>query len=193
MKRFILILIMGALLQGCVAAFIAGAAAGGIIVYDRRNIVTMKEDADILAKINAFIYEHPYLNNKSHINATVFNNVVLLTGETLSPEARGQVVEYARQVPKVAKVYNEIAIAAPDAALTRSSDSLITAKVRTAMVGKSGLHSSSIKVVTENGVVYLMGVVSPSQANLAVDAARRVSGVQKVVKIFDYSTTKKKS
>ena len=90
-------------------------------------------------------------------------------------------------MPDVTKVYNEIAVKGPTSSLSRASDSWITTKIKTQMLATKGLQSGSIKVVTENGAVYLMGMVSREQADTSVNIARQVTGVQKVVKIFQYT------
>lgn len=127
-----------------------------------------------------------HLRNDSHIEVTVFNHVVLLTGETPEAAWRQEADEIARSVNGVDKVYNQISIQGPTSSLTRTSDTWITTKVKSQMLATPNLKSGSIKVVTENGVVYLMGIVSREQADTAVEIARQVSGVQKVVKIFQY-------
>ncbi len=186
-QNILLLLVLCGLLQGCVAAFVAGAAAGGSAVYDRNNLKSMFKDKDIIANINSKIYQDSELYHKSHIVVGVYHRVVLLTGQTPFSAARDRVVEIARTTPGVEKVYNEITISSPSAFTTRTSDTWITTKVRSAMLSTKGLHSSKIKVVTENGIVYLMGNVAADQADLAVDCTRRVYGVQKVVKLFQSS------
>lgn len=175
-------------LQGCI--FVAGAAAGAAaiaVVYDHRTIKSTLEDTSIANKIADKIKSVPELKNDSHIEVAVFNRVVLLAGETPTPALRQQAEELARTVPGTVKIYNQITIQGPTSSLTRTSDSWITTKIRGEMLATENLKSSSIKVVTENGVVYLMGIVKREQADTAVDIARQVSGVQKVVKIFQYT------
>jgi osmotically-inducible protein OsmY len=111
---------------------------------------------------------------------------VLLAGQAPTEELRQRIVEITKKIPNVKRIYNEIALQAPSSALTTASDAWITAKVKTALLGAKGLHSGQFKIVTENGTVFLMGVVERKQADLAVEATRKVDGVQKVVKIFEY-------
>ncbi len=186
----IFILILSAFtLQSCI--FVAGAAAGAAaiaVVYDHRSIQSTLEDNKIANKINEKIHAVPALRNESHIEVTVFNNVVLLTGQTTNPAWRQQAEEIAHSQPNVSKVYNQISIQGVTSSLTRTSDSWITTKIKGQMLATEELktNTSSIKVITEDGVVYLMGIVTQQQANTAVDIARQVSGVQKVVKVFQY-------
>jgi osmotically-inducible protein OsmY len=127
------------------------------------------------------------LNDNNHIEVTTFNQIVLLTGEVSTAEQRQQAEDIARNNPDVKKIYNELAVTGATSTLTRTSDSWITTKIKSTMLATEDLKSGTIKVVTENGTVYLMGMVSHDQADMAVDIARKVSGVQKVVKIFNYT------
>jgi osmotically-inducible protein OsmY len=187
-KLATLILLATLFLQGCIFAVGAAAGAAGIaVVYDNRKLDTINSDRDmtneIIDKINAI----PDINNNSHVNVTSFNSVVLLTGEAVTPEWRQKVDAAARSEPGVTKLYNVIEIRGSVSTLADASDSWITAKIKTQMLTMKDMESSSVKVVTANGTVYLMGIVDKDQANAAVDIARDVSGVQKVVKIFQYT------
>lgn len=189
-KKLLTVLSLTCLLQGCI--FVVGAAAGAAaiaMVYDHRPVEETIEDTKLANKIVDNIHSVPALRNESHINVTVFNKIVLLTGETPNPEWRQQAENIAKSTPNVGRVYNQITIQGPTSSLTRTSDSWITTKIKGQMLAREELktNSSSIKVVTENGVVYLMGNVTRQQADVAVDIARQVSGVQKVVKIFQYT------
>lgn len=193
MKRLLALIGLTFSLQSC---FVAGAAAGAAavaMVYDHRTIEYTMQDNAIAKKIINRLSTNKILWDESHIDVTVFNHVVLLTGQTPNAEWRQTAGDVAKSVAEVDKVYNQLTIEGPTSSLTRTSDSWITAKIRTQMLANSDLKSSSIKVVTENGVVYLMGMVSQEQANIAVDIARKVSGVQKVIKIFIYAQTPAKS
>jgi len=186
-KQILVISTLSLALQGCF--FVAGAAAGAAaiaVVYDHRNFQKILQDTEIANKISERIRKVPELRNESHIEVTVFNHVVLLSGETPNPAWKQQAEEIAKSVQDVARVYNQITIQGPTSSLTRTSDSWITTKIKTEMLATEDLKSGSIKVVTENGVVYLMGIVNHEQAETSVDIARQVSGVQKVVKIFQY-------
>jgi osmotically-inducible protein OsmY len=186
-KRLAIIASLTCSLQGCI--FVVGAAAGAAaiaVVYDHRTLELSIQDTQTANKISNKIRAVPALRNECHIEVTAFNGVILLTGETPTAAWRAQAEEIAKSVPNVSRVYNQITIQGPTSSLTRTSDSWITTKIRSLMLANEDLKSSSIKVVTENGVVYLMGNVKQSQADIAVDISRQVSGVQKVVKIFQY-------
>lgn len=186
-KQATLLLSLALSLQGCF--FVAGAAAGAAaiaVVYDHRTIKKTLEDTDIANHISDKIHKVRALRDDCHIEVTVFNHVVLLTGEAPNPAWRTQAEDIAKAAPDVTRVYNQITIQNPTSSLSHTSDSWITTKIKTQMLAEEDLKSSSIKVLTENGVVFLMGIVTPEQAEIAVDIARQVSGVQKVVKIFQY-------
>jgi len=185
-KTFILMLTT-IVLQGCVAsAFVAGAAAGGAVVYDKRDLATMKQDLETSHAINRAVRKDKKLASDSHIVVATFNHVVLLTGQVPTPEMRGRAEEIAQNSPNVKRIYNEINVVGTTSALTRSSDAWITAKIKGELLVTRGLHSSQIKVVTEDGTVYLMGLVTRRIAQKAVEVSRHVKGVQRVVKIFEY-------
>lgn len=190
MKRVLNLLTIAGLslsLSGCV--FVAGAAAGAAtiaVVYDHRTLTNTFKDTHIANQIVRKIRVNQHLSQDSHVEVSVFHRVVLLTGETPDPRWRHEAGELASNTPGVTKVYNQISVEGPTSTLTHTSDSWITAKIKGLMLTNSELRTGSIKVVTENGVVYLMGSVTHTQSNIAVNISRQVSGVQKVVKIFQY-------
>ena len=190
MKRKVLLplLLPGVLmLSGCVpAALLVGATAGGAIVYDKRPLKEM--NADHRAKqIADYRLEHDRLiNSKCHISVSTYYGIMLLVGQAPTPELKQQAYNLVKNIPNVSRIYNEITIAPPSLVGQRTRDAWITSKARSKMLLQSGLRSTDIKVVTENGVVYLMGRVSHQQANLASNVVRRISGVTKVVKVFEY-------
>lgn len=184
--RLIIVLFIAGLLTSCVAVVVAGAAAG-TLVYDRRSVATIESDTRIFHNVHKSIVSDPRFRD-SRIIVISFNKVVLLIGQTPNASLRGVAERIARNGPGVRRVYDQIQVTEPSSLSTRTKDSLLTGQVRTQMLNKKGLESGSIRVVTEIGVVYLMGIVTNEQANLAVDVARQVKGVQKVVKVFQYIT-----
>lgn len=183
-KLFLISLLIGSLLTGCVAAVVAGAAVAGL-VYDRRSVNTITSDARLFHIIHARIASDPRFRN-SRILVTSFNRVVLLVGQTSSGLLKQMAGQMARSIPEVERVYNELTVAHPIPYSERNHDTWITSQVRTAMLTRTDLESGSIRIVTERGIVYLMGIATLKQSNLAVDVARRIDGVNKVVKIFQY-------
>ncbi|MDI9818004.1 MULTISPECIES: BON domain-containing protein [unclassified Legionella] len=182
--RTIIFLLISTLLTGCVAAVVAGAAAG-LVVYDRRSITMLERDARIFHLVNKAIVTDPRFQG-SRILVSSFNQVVLLVGQTPTASLRVAAEKIAHNTPNVRRVYDEISVDQPISISQRTQDTWISSQVRSMMLTKKGLESGSIHIVTENGVVYLMGIVTHEQANLAVSVARQVKGVQKVVKVFQY-------
>jgi osmotically-inducible protein OsmY len=172
-------------LSGCAAAAGATIATGAMTVHDRRTTGTLIDDQLIEFKVGDQIRTEPELWEQSHVNATSFNNVVLLTGETPSEDFKTRIAALAAAIPKVARVHNELAIAAPSSMLARSSDTWITGKVKTTLLTEMSLDGTRVKVVTEKGVVYLMGLLRSTEAEQATDLARRVGGVERVVRLFE--------
>jgi osmotically-inducible protein OsmY len=181
--KSLIVLVISFCLTGCVVAVVAGAAAG--MVYDRRSVSTLEADARLFHLIHTAIVTNPQLKD-SRILVTSFNRIILLVGQTSSASSRVMAEKIARSTPGVIRVYDEVTVGYPIALTQRTKDSWITGQVRSNMLTKKGLESGSMRVVTENGVVYLMGIATAEQATLAVDVARRVDGVVKVVKIFQY-------
>ena len=182
--KFIVLLLISALLTGCVAAVVAGAASS-LVVYDRRTVSMIEKDARIFHLIHTELVRDPRFHN-SRIVVSSFNEVVLLVGQTPSASLRLVAEKVAKQTANVKRVYNEITIDYPLSLTQQSKDTWITSQVRTSMLSRKGLESGSIRVITENAVVYLMGIATTEQANLSVDVARQVPGVRKVVKVFQY-------
>jgi len=173
-------------LGGCVAAAGVGAATGASAYHDRRSTGAFVDDEIIELKFAQQLADDALAGAKSHINATSMNNIVLLTGETPSQALRTRIVALARSINKVRRVLDEITVAAPSSMLSRSSDTYVTAKVKTAIIDHDTDVALRTKVVTEKGVVYLMGLLSHTEADKVTELARRVGGVQRVVKLFEY-------
>lgn len=181
--KSLVLLVVSLCLTGCVVAVVAGAAAG--MVYDRRSVRTIEADARLFHVIHTAIVTDPQFKD-SRILVTSFNRVILLVGQTSSPALRVKAEQIARSAPGTIRVYDEVTVGDAIPLAQRTKDSWITGEVRSKMLTRKGLESGSIRVVTENGVVYLMGIATQEQSNYAVDVARRVQGVRKVVKIFQY-------
>lgn len=186
LKTLLAVSVTCLLLQGCAAIVATGAATGASVAHDRRTTGTQIEDEAIEFKIANAYRRVPELDKQSHINITSYNGIVLLTGETPDDALREQASQLARTVEKVRQVHNELTIAAPSSFLSRSSDVVIFTKIKTAMFVDHDLDPTRIDVTVENGAVYLMGLVTRSEGDVATSAARQVSGVQRVVKLFEY-------
>lgn len=172
------------LLQGCELALLGGGAAAISAFEDRRTSGTLIDDEGIEIRVRRGVREN--FGENTHVNVTSFNRSVLLTGEVPSEAARAEVEKIVLANANVRNVTNELQIAGVSSLATRANDSLITSKVKARLLDSNKVNPVHIKVVTESGVVYLLGLVSESEATDAVEVARTTGGVIKVVKIFEY-------
>lgn len=190
MKKLLLSLIFCApLLSGCVAAaVVGGATVGGAVIYDKRSFATMNKDANATRHAQHLIDHSEELKGRSHIAIATFNHKMLMVGEAQTPELKNYAYKLLKDnVKNVNQIFNQVKIEGASSFSQRADDSWLTTKVKTAMLAAKELHSTEVKVVTEDGDVYLMGLVSRKQGNLAANTARRVSGVKKVIKVFEYT------
>jgi osmotically-inducible protein OsmY len=177
-----------AALAGCAAPLlVGGAVAGGAaVVLDRRSTGTQVEDQAIELKAMNRVREA--VGDRAHVNVTAYNRQVLITGEAPSEADRTAIEQAVSRVDNVRTVVNELAVMAPSSLSARSNDAILTTKVKATYVDAKDLHAQAVKVVTERGIVYLMGRVTEREAERATDLARRVAGVQKVVRAFENIT-----
>ena len=190
MKKYIIPVSFGLLalltLNACAPVIVAGAATGASIANDRRTAGTVLEDQSIELKASSAIQGDDSLSKSVHVSVTSFNNIVLLTGQAPTRALRDRVLKHINDIEKVRRIHNEIAIEEPTTFKTRSNDTWITTKTKSTLLGAKGLEATHIKVVTENGVVYLMGLVTREQGDTAAKTVQQVTGVQRVVKVFEY-------
>lgn len=171
-------------LSGCVALAVGGAAATALATNDRRTIGMQTEDKAI--NVKAEIKLQQLTGENGHVNVTSYNRKVLLTGEVRDEAMKAAAEREVRAIDNVVSVINELEIAGPSSYTSRSNDALITTKVKASLVDKKTVSATAFKVTTERGVVYLMGLVTPREGNIAADVAKGVPGVNRVVKIFEY-------
>ncbi|HEY0064801.1 MAG TPA: BON domain-containing protein [Telluria sp.] len=177
--------LMGSL-SGCVGLVVGGAVAAGAAATDRRTLGAQADDKSI--SIKADLRVPKIAGPDSHVNANSFNRMVLLTGEVKDEESKARVEREVKAIDGVLSVANELEVAGPASYTSRSNDALITTKVKASLVDMKTISATSFKVVTERGVVYLMGRVTQREGQVGSDVARGVSGVAKVVKMFEYIT-----
>ena len=178
---------LGGALSGCVALVGGGAAVAGMSAVDRRSTGTQVEDQGIELRAGNRIGE--VMGEKAKASVTSYNRMVLLTGQAGNATDKASIEKLVREQTTVRQVYNEIEVAPFTATLgQRSQDSLITTKVKASLVNAKDITSSAIKVVTENNVVYLMGIVTPRESKRAAEIARGVNDVTKVVRLFEVIT-----
>ena len=170
-------------LCGCVAAVVGGAGTAVLVGEDRRTVGTVTEDQGIELKAANRISDK---FKDAHINVTSYSRMVLVTGEAPDAATKAEIERIVRAVENVRGVYNEMTIAGNTALSARANDSFITSKVKARFVDQQKFNPVHVKVVTEASVVYLLGLVKHKEADDAVEITRTTSGVQKVVKLFEY-------
>jgi len=162
------------------------ATSGAQAVYDHQNWQRKIQDYYISQQAYEKIYKDTDRYKEMHVSVAAYHSDVLLTGEVTSESARLQIYQIVKKIPEVQETYNHLTLAAPSSTLIRASDGWITAKVKAKLMAMNDINPEAIKVVTENGTVYLMGIVTPDQADIAFDIAGSTDGVQTVVKHFYY-------
>lgn len=175
------------MLQGCAGAVMVGAVGGAMMVNDERSFETQVDDTNADFNISSALSAHEDLKNQANITAIVMNSNVLMIGQAPNSMLRDKAIRTVQELKIGGKIHNQIRIGNPTSFTTRSNDTWITTKVKSRMLGKDNLDVTNIKVVTENGEVFLIGLVERQQADLAVDVARNTAGVRKVIKVFEYT------
>lgn len=184
-QKIVSVLAISLTLHGCAAVVAGTAATGAIVAQDRRTAGTIVDDKSIQLKTIQVIEDVSRGDPDVHVSAVCYNYRILLIGQAPTKKIRNNIAKEVATINKVKDVHNEITQHSPTSMLTRSSDSWITAKVKSEMTVTQDLNPIRVKVVTEDGVVYLMGLVSEEEEEIAVDIARHIKGVKKVVKIFE--------
>ncbi|NKF52199.1 divisome-associated lipoprotein YraP [Shewanella sp. WXL01] len=174
------------LLQGCAGALMVGAVGGAKMANDERSMMTQFNDTDAGFNIINALSQDKELSERTNISGVVVNTNVLLIGQAPSSALRDRAVNIVQGLEIGGKLHNQIRIGNPTSFTSRSNDAWITTKVKTRMLNNNDLDITRVKVVTENGEVFLLGLIERSQADIAVDIARNTTGVRKVIKVFEY-------
>lgn len=173
-----------ALLSGCAPLVLGGAAVGTVLVAnDRRTTGIQLEDQSI--ELKGRNRARDVAGDRGHVNVTSYNRIVLLTGEVPTEADRTRVEEAAKGIDNVRSVVNELAVMPASSLTERANDGLLTSRVKASFIDVKDLDATAVKVVTERGVVHLMGRVTEAEAQRAAELARGVRGVQKVVRVFE--------
>lgn len=191
-KSFLLVSLLFTvfLLSGCVAgAFVAGGAAGTAVAGDNRNLETIAADDKIAYLARQHIAADTDLSNHAHVTVGVYNRVILLAGQAPTQALRQQAVSDVKIVPNIRRIFNEITLGKPTTPMRQSKDAAITANIRARMLTTTNLHSNQFKVITENGTVFLMGLSTRQQADIAAQVIRNSTGVKRVVRLVEYLTS----
>jgi osmotically-inducible protein OsmY len=186
-RKFLALAVVAAvvpLLQGCLPLSVTGTGTASLLASDRRSTGMYIEDESIEWRVLGLMREgFP----GAHVNATSYNRRVLLTGEVPDEAMKKKVEESVRRLLNVREVTNELQIAGASSMASRGNDALVTSNVKARMVNNGRFSPNHVKVLTEQGVVYLMGIVTPAEGDAAVEIARNTAGVSRVVKVFEYS------
>ncbi len=185
-RKLLLLALCLPVLAGCFGAAAVGVGAGALVLTDRRPPETYITDQGIELRAGNRIEEK--YRDKVHVNVTSYNRMLLLTGEAPSAEIKADIEKLTSGVPGVKSISNELAIAGPSSFGGRSNDTYLTSKVKARFVDAGKFSPNHVKVVTEAGVVFLLGLVTQGEANDAVEIARTTGGVQKVVRVFEMIT-----
>lgn len=183
LRSYVLVAALIPFISGCFGVAAVGVGAGALMLSDRRASETYITDEGIELRANNRLREN--YGSKEHINVTSYNRMVLLTGEVSSAEVKASVEKLISGVPNVKSISNELAIAEPSSLGSRSNDTYLTSKVKARFVDAKQFSAHHVKVVTEAGVVFLLGLVTQTEADAAADIARTTGGVKKVVRVFE--------
>ncbi|VAX10236.1 21 kDa hemolysin precursor [hydrothermal vent metagenome] len=190
MKPIIPLLLAALTMQlfGCTAAVVGGGATGAAMVHDRRTAPTMLEDQAIEIKSFKLLLDQPEISDYSNISITSYNLKVLLSGEADTPEVSNRFAELVSHIQRVEQVHNEIVVGPSGTLLDQTNDAYLTSKVKFALlsINNKAFDPTRVKVVTSQGTVFLMGIISRQDADLVTNEVRYVTGVKRVVKIFEY-------
>lgn len=179
------VLISALLLQGCVGAVVVGSAAVATkTATDPRTVGTQVDDGTLELRVNSALNKDEQIKKEARINVTAYQGKVLLAGQSPNPDLASRAKQIALGVDGATEVYNEIRIMAPVGLGVASSDTWITTKVRSQLLTSDQVKSSNVKVTTENGEVFLLGLVTEREGKAAADIASRVSGVKHVTTAF---------
>ena len=185
-KRSLIVLGTVVLLQGCAAAVVAGTASAVTAANDRRTIGSQIDDNNIEIKASIALSEVERIEKFANVDAVSVNGIVLLVGQVPNEEIKNEAQRTIESVAGIRKIHNQIRIGSNIGITTQTHDSWLTSKVKAQLLTAKDISSNNIKVVTENAEVFLMGLVSDSESTQAVNIARNVSGVERVIKVFEY-------
>ncbi|MET0070751.1 MAG: BON domain-containing protein [Candidatus Thiodiazotropha sp.] len=176
------------ILQGCAAAVVGGAAATATVAHDRRTTGTIVEDQSIELKAYDLMSKDPRFKQQSSIHVTSYNLVVLLTGQAADESLRSKAEQLTAGIDRVRRVVNEIEIGSTSTLVENSRDVALTTevKVRLAKIKLPDFDPLRVKVVTERGAVFLLGLITKKEADAVTDVVRHISGVRRVVRVFEY-------
>jgi len=190
MRAIFLIVLLALISQltGCATAVVGGAATGAAMVHDRRTAPTMLEDQAVEIKALKLLLDHPEISENSNISITSYNLKVLLSGEADTQEISDRFAELVSNIQRIERVHNEVVVGPSGTLLDQTNDVYLTSKIKLKLlsVDTQGFDPTRVKVVTSQGTVFLMGIIKEEEARKVVEKVRYVTGVKRVVKVFEY-------
>ncbi len=184
--RLIAILLTLTLLQGCAAVAVVAITTGASMATDRRSIGNQIDDQGIELEAYNEIAKNKSLNDNTNLHISSVNGSVLIIGQAPSAYLRDQAIKIINEIKGVVRIHNQIRIGNVTSVTTQTNDVWLTSKVKTALFANDEVNAKDIKVITENGEVFLMGIVSKKEADIAINITRNISGVNRVFKAFEY-------
>lgn len=186
MKKLSLLLLPTLILQGCLGGAVVATSAGATVASDSRTMSAIADDVSIDYHAHEALVADKTLNAEAHVIGASFNHVLLLVGETPTTAMKDRAEELVKNLPDVKRVVNKINIEKPISLMQKTNDTMLTTNVKARMFSTTNLKATHVKVITENGTVYLLGKLSREQGKVAAEVARNSTGVKKVVKVFEY-------
>lgn len=186
LKKLAILLGATIFLQGCVAAVIGGGAVAAKVATDPRTTGTQIDDETLEFKVENAVEKDAQIKAEGRVNAVSYNGRVLLIGQVPNSDVKDTATALAKGVEGVNEVYNELTVSPKISFAQISKDSWLTTQVKSNMFVDGRVKATDVKVISENGEVFLLGNVTQSQANVAADIASKISGVKKVIKVFKY-------
>ena len=190
MKLFFLFIAIHFLLSACSTIATGGAEVTGLsLLHDRRSSAVILSDERIEINAVSKLIAKSDIRKACHINVTSYNGIVLVTGEAPTEELRNKIINIVRKIAGVKIIHNELAIAEPSSYISRTEDTFITTRIKSAISkvkNLPGFDATRVKVITEDNIVYLLGIVHKKEGLVATEIARRENGVKQVVKVFEY-------
>ncbi len=173
-------------LQGCAVATVTAVTAGATMATDRRTVSQQIDDQRIEFVAHNELAKRKEINDNTNLHVVSVNGTTLVIGQAPSTHLRDTAINIVSKVPDIVKVHNQIRIGSNTSITTQTNDIWLTSKIKSALFASDNVNGKDIKVVTENAEVFLLGLVSPKEANHAIEIARNISGVNKVFKVFEY-------
>ena len=183
---FLAFLITISAIQGCAVATIAAVTAGATVISDRRTFSKQLDDHSIEFIAHNELLKNKALSDNTNINIVSVNGIVLVVGQAPNTYLRDLVIKTVKATPDIVRIHNQIRIGAVTSITTQSNDVWLTSKVKSALLANGEVNGKDVKVVTENAEVFLLGLVSAKEADTVVEIARNISGVNRVIKAFEY-------